>query len=175
VHYWTLAIGDIPEELQPIVDHNVAKWDMEIVRLDAITDLEGIALVEELTRVSDIYRHERAANNTDYAEAYLDLDCKLLMSLDEYEPEALPYWPEETTLSADKQPDTFIMIVSPGAAQRALDIAAEKGGAFNTGAYCWPRRVWREFKGITQIDPSCYEHGMYSVKRRRALQAAAKA
>lgn len=158
MHYWTLAYGAIPAELQPIVDHNVKQWGMEIVRLPAIDETGEIALAEAHAIASDQYRWWRAARATE-PEVYLDLDCKLLHSMADMEPNALPYWPLGNP-AATPQPDTFVMLVTPEFAQAVIDATPD------TMQYCWPRKTLRDWPEITMIPPEWYEHSMYSCSRR---------
>jgi len=165
MRYWTVVFGDIPEELQLIVDHNIERWGMEVVREKAIDN----PTPERLTVASDVYRWQRAAEAPE-PECYVDLDCKILKPLDHYAPESLPYYPLGN-LAATPQPDAFIMVVSRQLAQEVI----RKGEAYcGFDTYCWPRKVLRDWPGITQIDPSCYEHGTYSMLRRREMRRRAK-
>lgn len=173
MHYYTFAIGAVPEELQATVDHNVETYGMELVHLPELNILEGVELVEAIIIAADCYRWERAAKvqSMDEIEGYLDLDCLLKKPMDDIEPDALPYWPLDNP-AATPQPDTFIMKVSPGFARDIIALAKIMPGGME--GYCWPRRALRDMGGINQIDPSYYEHTMYSVNRRRELRCAAK-
>lgn len=172
MHYWTVVYGDIPDELQPVVEWNRHKFGLEVVRLGPIVGAEGVDLVETITIASDTYRWRRLASQADGAdEIYVDPDCMLLKPLDDITPEALPYWPLDNP-AATPQPDAFVTRVSRELAQAVLG-AGEKTCGLNQ--YCWPRKVLRDWPGIKQIDPSYYEHLMYSTNKRRQLQRAAKA
>jgi len=174
MHIYSIVYGTVPAELEPIITHNEREYGLVLVEQPAVEGVtDTIALAEAHTVASDVYRWERAARATE-PELYVDLDCKLLTMPDLVESEPnLPYWPlPGDGYTADPQPDSFLMYVP---AQFAIDVLEKAQAYCGLDQYCWPRKVLRDWPGIKQIDPSYYEHLMYSTNKRRQLQRAAKA
>jgi len=172
---YTPIYGDIPAETRDIVQANVDNYGLEVVRLEDITGLDGVELAEAYTIAKDQWMCKTAMESTEPVFV-IDHDCRLLKPLDEFADRlpALPYWPlPEDGMSADPQPDTFIFGATPAFAEWMVAEADRKcrGGVMQ---YCWPRKVLRDVEGITRIGPEYYDHGCYTVHKRRELKRARK-